>query len=82
MILLSEFGKKVITVFIVVVMVLLSACTSAIGFRNPDYIKKIETIAVLDFTGPENFREQAAADLCPVRKGSESGWRLFAAPGA
>ena len=40
---------------------LITACTSAIGVRNPEYIKKISTIAVLNFTGPENFREMAAS---------------------
>ena len=45
---------------VIVFPLLISACTSAVGVRNPDYIKKISTIAVLNFTGPDNFREMAS----------------------
>lgn len=56
-------SKKIISSMFILILISIAvlACTSAIGVRNPDYIKKISTIAVLNFAGPENFREMAAS---------------------
>ena len=40
-------------------IILLLACASAIGVRNPDYSKKIKSLAVLNFTGPGELGMQA-----------------------
>jgi len=42
-------------------LIYLNSCITAIGVRNPDYEKKIRTIAVLNFSGPEKLSTLASA---------------------
>ena len=42
-------------------VLIISVCASAIGVRNPNYTKKIKSIAILNFTGPGDLGTQATS---------------------
>jgi hypothetical protein len=49
-------------------MLQVNSCTRALGVRNPDYNKKIETIAVLNFTGSQRLSAAATATFVQEAK--------------
>lgn len=46
---------------VVLSLLYMIGCTKALGVRNPNYDKKIQTIAILNFSGPPELSAQASS---------------------
>ena len=58
---MAIYTRSLIKYISVISIIIILGCASAIGVRNPNYNKKIKTIAILEFAGPGELGRQATS---------------------